>query len=276
MPRHCEQYTAVRGLRNHNSVVALQELHIENDVNTLRRNNHLSLTRLVHLKHLVNKATRCVDNSLCLYGILLACKEVLSYNATNLTLIVVQYGNNLGAVGNNATLLHAGLCQVASHTGVVELTVVINNTTLQALGNRSWEIVAKSLCCDKARATITETKREDIVECQTTEVEEILPMAVVRDYEGLILNEVWSILLHQTTLVESLTHQVYLQLLEIANTAVNEFCRTARGTLCKILTLEERNTVTTGCGINCTTKTGCTATYNHKIPHLIGVFELFE
>jgi hypothetical protein len=101
-------------------------------------------------------------------------------------------------------------------------------------------------------------------------------MAVVRNYESLVLYEVWSILLHQASLVESLTHQVNLQLLEIANATVNELSRTRRSTLGEVLALEERNTVTARCGINSTTKTGCTTTYNYDIPYLVGVLELLE
>ena len=104
-------------------------------MNTLRRNNHLSLTWLIHLQHLVNEATCSVDNSLSLNGILLAREKVLSYNATNLTSLVVQHLYNLGTVSNYTTLLYAGLCKVASHTSVIELTIVINNATLQALSN---------------------------------------------------------------------------------------------------------------------------------------------
>ena len=141
-------------------------------------------------------------------------------------------------------MLNTGLRQVTSHTSIIELTIVVNNATLQTLSNRSREVLTKSLRCDKARATITKTERKNIIHGQTAEIEEVLPMAVIRNDKRLVLNKVWSILLHQTTLVKSLAHQINLQLLEIAYSTVNELSRTARSTLCEILTLEERNTVT--------------------------------
>ncbi len=78
---------------------------------------------------------------------------------------------------------------------------------------------------------------------------------------------------HDAALVQSLAHQIDLQLLQIAHAAVHEFRRTARRALGEILALEQNRFVTARRGIHGATQTRRSAAYHHYIPYLSRIVE---
>ena len=118
--------------------------------------------------------------------------------------------------------------RLIGHARVVELPVVVDHAALQPLFDRGGDVFHHLLRRDELRTSVAEAEREQVVERQAAEVEEIVPVAVVRDDERLVLHQMRGVGLHAAAFAQRLEHQHHVAFLEVAHAAVHEFGRTAR------------------------------------------------
>ena len=64
-------------------------------------------------------------------------------------MLIMQDGTHFHMIHSHASLLDASLCQIDSQTGIIELPIVIYNTTLQAITLDSWQTAQHTLLADK-------------------------------------------------------------------------------------------------------------------------------
>ena len=73
------------------------------------------------------------------------------------------------------------------------------------------------------------------------------------------MDEVRGILQHQPSLMQSFPHQGDIALLQVANTAMSQFRRAARGSLCKIRFFYKKGPKPARRRLNCGAETCCSA-----------------
>ena len=176
-------------------------------------------------------------------------------------------GHHLHVVHSHATMVDTRLSQVHGHTRVVELAVVIYDTALQTFLHPGGQTLHHALGGNELGAAVTETEGEDVIECQATEIEEVVPVAIVGDHEGLVFHQMRRIGLHAATFAQCLEHQHHVALLQVTYTAVHELCATARRTLGKVVLLQNGYLIAARGCIYGAAQTCGTATHYDKVPH---------
>ena len=227
------------------------------------------MARPVHGHHLVHEDARGVDDGTRHYIKGIPRLAVHRLHAAHAALGVVEHPGHRGPVHHRSAQVHARLRQVHRHAGVVKLAVVIDDAALQPLPDGRRQAPAHRRGAQKQRAAVAEAERQDIVECQAAEVKEIVPPAVVGNHESLVLHQVGGIALHAAALAQGFQHQAHIAALQVAHAAVHQFRTAARGTLRKVVTLQQRHLVTARGGIDGTSQSGGTAAYDNNVPRFI-------
>ena len=140
VPRHGEQHAAVRGLGNHDCVVALQELHVEYDMHALTRRHHSAVCRAVHVHDVVHEAAGGVYDAARFERVLLAGEVVHELHACGAARRVMHDARDGSLIDDRAAVFDAGLREVHGHTRVVELSVVVHHAAFQSLLDRSRDV----------------------------------------------------------------------------------------------------------------------------------------
>ena len=276
VPGHGEQHAAVRGLGNHDRIVALQEFHVQHEVHALARGDHLAVFGAVHVHDVVDEAAGGVHDAARLDRILLAGGVVDELHAGDLARLIVQDARHGGLVDDRAAVLDAGLGEVDGHARVVELSVVVDHAALQPLFDRGGDVFHHFLGGDVLRTSVAEAEREQVVEGQAAEVKEIVPVAVVRNDERLVLHQMRGVGLHAAALAQRFKHQHHVALLQVAHAAVHEFGRAARRTFRKVGLLQAGYAhAARGC-IHRDAESGRTAAYDYHVPDFALVGQLFD
>ena len=234
----------------------------------LARTHHAPLLGLVHEHDIVDKDARCVDHRTGTHVVALPRFLVDDRHTAHLPIIVVQQSDDLGMVHYCAAMVDHRLCQVHRHAGVVKLPVVINHAALQPLFLNCGQVLLNRFWPNEARTPVAEPKRQHVVEREPAKVEEIFPMRVVGDDKRLVLHQMRSVALHETTLPERLEHKLHIAVLQVAHTAMHELCATARCGLGKVILLQQRHTVAPGSSIDSASQPRGSAAHNYHIPYL--------
>ena len=197
-------------------------------MHALTRGHHLAVLGAVHVHDVVHEASGGVHHAACVQRVAFAREVVGAFHTGHAALLVVYDLRDGHLVGDRTAVLDAGLREVHGHARVVELSVVVNDTALETLLDRGGDVFHHLLGRNEFRTSVTETERKHVVEGQTAEVQEIVPIAVIRNHECLVLHQVGGVGLHASAFAQCLQHEHYVAFLQIAYTAVYEFRRAAR------------------------------------------------
>lgn len=269
VPRHGEQHAAVRGLGNHDCVVALQELHVEHDMHALTRRHHSAVRRAVHVHDVVHEAAGGVYDAARFERVLLAGEVVHELHACGAARRVMHDARDGSLIDDRAAVFDAGLREVHGHTRVVELSVVVHHAAFQTLLDRSRNVFHYLFRRNVFRTSVAETERKHVVEGQTAEIKKIIPIPVVRDHEGLVFHQMGGVRLHAAAFAQRFEHQHDVALLQVADAAVYELGTAARSAFRKVGFFEQRHAHAARRGIDGDAETRCASADHDDIPNFV-------
>ena len=276
VPRHGEQHAPVGGLGNHDGVIAPEEFPVQHEVHALARRHHRAVVGAVHVHYVVHEAPGGIHHAAGLHLAALAREVVGEADTRHAACVIVQNPRHGGLVEDRAAMFDAGLCEVYGHARVVELPVVVDHAALQPLLHRRGKVFPHLLRRDEFRTSVTETERKQVVEREPAEVEHVVPMAVIRDDECLVLDQMRCVGLHAAALAQRLEHEQHVALLEVAHAAVHEFGRTARSALGEVALFEARDAQAACRGVHCHAQSRRAAAYDDHVPYLVSVGEFSD
>ena len=269
VPRHGEQHAAVRGLGNHDCVVALQELHVEYDMHALTRRHHSAVRRAVHVHDVVHEAAGGVYDAARLERVLLAGEVVHELHACGAARRVMHDARDGSLIDDRAAVFDAGLRKVHGHTRVVELSVVVHHAAFQSLLDRSRDVFHYLFRRNVFRTSVAETERKHVVEGQTAKIEEIIPVTVIRDHECLVFDQVRGVGFHAAAFAQGFEHQHDVALLQVTYAAVHELRTAARCAFGEVGLFEQRYAQPAGRCVDRHAEARGAPAYHYDIPNLV-------
>ena len=172
-------------------------------------------------------------------------------------------------VDHRTAVLDAGLCEVHGHARVVELAVVVYDASFQSLFDRSGNVFHYLFCRNEFRAAVTETERKHIVESQSTEIKEIVPVTVVRDDERLVFYQVRGIGFHAAAFAQGFEHQHDVAFLQVTDASVYQLRAAARGAFREVGLFEQGHAETACRRIDRYAESRCSAANDDDIPNFV-------
>lgn len=115
-------------------------------MHSLARADQSRCIRLIHSSHSISKDARGVDHDLCFHLKLKACLLIAKQHASDLASLFHQ-PMAADVIEQNPALLSSSLGQVYRQSGVIELPIVINDTSTQAfrlqIGDHFQDILSR-------------------------------------------------------------------------------------------------------------------------------------
>eukprot|EP00123_Amoebidium_parasiticum_P012305 comp21267_c0_seq1/m.29002 comp21267_c0_seq1/g.29002 ORF comp21267_c0_seq1/g.29002 comp21267_c0_seq1/m.29002 type:complete len:329 (+) comp21267_c0_seq1:1044-2030(+) len=272
LPGQKEHNTTIIRLVDQKTLGFGAKLLVKHNVRALGRNQAGLGVRAVHLADNISKVAGGVNNSLGLDRDDVAGEEVLHLGAAQTTVLSVEQTNNVGVVGKNTALGSGGGGAGHVVASIIELTVVVNNSTNKTLSLQLGEALGSLSGGDEVAATDVGVTRHDVVELEKGKHLRNLGPGVQRGEDGDGVGQVGGLLEHATTLVQGLVNQVDLghvalghSLLKVAHTTVKQFGACARRAGSKVNLLNYSHRETTAKGIQSGTTTRGTTTKNKHV-----------
>src|SRR5215510_12004101 len=139
MPWDGKHHTRVAGVRHHNGTVPGKKRPIKYQVYPLTGSDHSSNMGVSHATHGIAKGTGCVNHHLRTNLQFLATLQVYSHDSVEESVAVMREARHCHVVQECRALLGRRPDQIDKQPGIVELTIVVNDSTAQAFCFDSWQ-----------------------------------------------------------------------------------------------------------------------------------------
>ena len=158
-----------------------------------------------------------------------------------------------------------GLSKIDGQTRIIELPVVVDHATRQAVGFNGRDNLNGFGFAQDPRWLEPQLSRELIVHLHADSVEGALPPFVIWNNEGHVVNEMRRILGEAAPLAKRLQHEGYVSLSQIAYATVNKLRRPARRSFCEIYLFEQCHRVASCRGVHCRPQSCCPASNDDDV-----------
>ena len=228
---------------NHDGRIPGKERPVEHHVHALRGLDDGAGRGQVHAPDPVAEGTRGVDHHAA------PCLELLSRfllahaHAFHEPLGVLEQLGDPGVVHQCRALLHGRHGEVDQEACVVELPVVIDHPTEEAVGLDRGDASDGLLFREILRLPESILAGQNVVHTHPDAVERSLPPLVVGHHEREVTDEVGCIAPQDPAFLERLHDQGNVALLQIAHAPVDQLRGTARGSLAEVALLDQEDVV---------------------------------
>ena len=131
MPGHGKQYPAIVGLGDHDSVITLQKRLIQDQMYPLARFHHMLVSRHIHFHNAIHKDAGRITHRF--HFIFLPVHQILNLHPSAPAIGSVQHRRYFHTVDRTSAIFDTGLSQIDCQARIVELTVMIDNPSLQTI-----------------------------------------------------------------------------------------------------------------------------------------------
>jgi hypothetical protein len=128
--------------------------------------------------------------------------QVLNFKSCEFATFVFAQPSDLGIVEEASPEIIRCLCEVDGQPGIVKLSVVVGNCSLELLPLKVWKASKGFFLGDEFGGAEAEAASHPIVEFQPDAVLDPFPPGIDRDEEGLFVGEVRGVFEEKSTLFE--------------------------------------------------------------------------
>src|SRR6266404_961588 len=199
----------------------------------LTNREHLLRSRLIHLPNRIDENPGRIDDRSSPDFKLRPALSIPNHRSSCFA-VVLGNSDDFGVVDREAAQIRKGVRQSYGQSRVIKLSIKIENPPFQLVLFDRRQMANGFGLAQRFGGTEGELSGEPIVNSQTDCIKRNFPEAISRNHELERVYEVRGILQHQPSLMQGFPHQGDIALLQVANAAMSQFRRAARGSLCKI------------------------------------------
>src|SRR5882762_6545349 len=179
MPRDREEDAAVARVWNQDGAVARQEAGVEDQMDALAWNNHCLRVRFGFLTESISEGAGGIDHYSRRCAKLLARFGIASRDAVHKALVVLCQLRDFRVVENRGSLLMRGDGHVDEQTGIIELAIVVDRASSQALGFQGGKLLEGFLFREDTRGSKTVFPSKKLIQLEAESVKGCLPPVIV-------------------------------------------------------------------------------------------------
>ena len=226
MPGKGEEYAAVFCPGDQKRVPGGKERSIQYKVDTLARTHKIGTAGRVLLPDSVHEDAAGVHDGVSVEMQFLAGFKIAGYDPIHLALRFEE-PDNTGVIDHCGAVASGCAGQGEGQTGVVELTVVINDAAAQSAGLYAGEFLQRPRPRKQVRLPEGAAARQQVVGLQSQAVKRAFPPGIGGKHELQVAHQVRRIVAEPAALAQCFTDQRHVALPQISDAAMDQFCAAA-------------------------------------------------